>query len=90
MKKVLKNGNIRTYYICHRSLAPRSKVNLVKHSKSSGTNKTGKACPSTLTATTTLNGTILVVFFPIHLGHDCKLGRMRINKEDRQKIAGNY
>ena len=77
-----------TYVIVHQLLE--LKVNLVKHSKNSGTNKTGRACPSTLTATTTLEGTILVVFYPIHLGHDCKLGRMRINKEDRQKIAGNY
>lgn len=52
-----------------------------------GTNKIGRACPSTLTVTFN-DEKVSVVLYPIHIGHSQEIGRLKINETDRHKIAG--
>ncbi|KAJ8911923.1 hypothetical protein NQ315_016264 [Exocentrus adspersus] len=74
--------------MCHRSLAPRFVENPQRSSKSIGTNKIYKACPSTLVVTHNSEGDVSVIFYPTHIGHSQELGRLRINEDDKHKIAG--
>ncbi|XP_050517553.1 uncharacterized protein LOC126892122 [Diabrotica virgifera virgifera] len=85
-EKKLKEG-VRTYYICHRSQAPRITETPKRNAKSMGTNKIGRTCPSTMIVTSNQE-CISVVFFPVHVGHCNELGRLRIDETDRIKIAG--
>lgn len=51
--KTLKTGKKVDYFICHRSYSKRSAENKAskRRCKNIGTNKIGRACPSTLTVT---------------------------------------
>ena len=52
-----------------------------------GSNKTGDAYPSTMIVSI-CSEKVHVEFYPTHIGHRCHIGRMRLNDEERNKIAG--
>ncbi|KAL1502264.1 hypothetical protein ABEB36_007430 [Hypothenemus hampei] len=85
-KKKLKNRVV-TYYECHRSLGSRLIENAKRHIKSTGTNKINRACPSTLTVTFN-SEKVSVVFYSRHIGHAKEIGRLRLNQDERHRIAG--
>ena len=45
-------------------------------------------CPYRLRTTEKPDGTIKAVFHTTHFGHDDMLGKTRLSKTDREKVAG--
>lgn len=76
------------YFHCHRSYDPTHKPKATGRKKHLGTNKFGRACPSTMLATVMPDGTVLVEVWPMHVGHSKEIGRLFLAAEDRKKIAG--
>lgn len=86
--KQRKDG-LRYYFVCHRSYDKDQRATKnVRESKSQGTNKIGKACPSTITATDSKENGVIAVYCEVHVGHIAELGRQRIPRCDRQELAG--
>lgn len=79
----------RYYYSCHRSYGARLSNSTRRSFKSMGSNKIGRACPSTMVVTVQ-SGRVAVEFYPTHIGHGYDIGRMKLNNEDRNKIAGIF
>lgn len=87
-------GVVRTYYYCHRSVIGHdsrlvSKKDRQRLIKSIGSNKINATCPSTMTVTKSHNS-INVKYYSTHVGHDLKICRKVIPKEDKDLIAGEY
>ncbi|KAB0790536.1 hypothetical protein PPYR_15062, partial [Photinus pyralis] len=84
-EKKLKNG-LRQYLNCHRSFNFSMKQSRKRSIKHIGSNKIGFACPSRMVVTKTFQK-ILVTFYPNHCGHECEMGRLRLQQNDRSTLA---
>ncbi|KAH1013211.1 hypothetical protein HUJ05_012234 [Dendroctonus ponderosae] len=85
--RTLKSGAVRAIYICHRSYAPREKNSQwKKRFRNLDSNKINKACPSILVVTKTPHK-LLVLWYPVHIGHSNELGQLSIPSIDKQQIA---
>ncbi|XP_050065717.1 uncharacterized protein LOC126554715, partial [Aphis gossypii] len=85
----LRDGNLRNYYYCHRSYNYRSQGNDIRHVKSMGSNKIGKACPAMLKVTiSNSDKTVFTQFWKTHCGHVEEIGRIRLDHMTRTLIAG--
>lgn len=80
----------RRYYVCHRSGDSKLRGTGKRRLKSLGSNKFGRACPSTMSVTTQPDGTVDVDVWTTHVGHEHEMGRVYLSAEDRKKIAGTH
>lgn len=87
----LANGNIRKHLYFHHSWNYRKTGKYERMTKSMGSKKMNRACPSKIEITNSeVKGvlTINVKFWKTHCGHAQDIGRVRLDKETRIMIAG--
>lgn len=90
----MKNGINRIFFNCHRSYSFTSKGKNIRATKSLGSNKIGRACPSRLEVTMNENSdqvkepAVSVKYWKTHCGHSLEVERISLNKDIRLKIAG--
>lgn len=91
-KKVLKNGVNKIFFNCHRSYDYKKKGNNIRATKSMGSNKIGKACPSRIEFTIIKDenekSMLLIKYWKTHCGHTQQIRRLPLNKDAKLKIAG--
>lgn len=58
--------------------------------KYKGTQKIKGCCPAEIIVEKCINGTVEVVYFSTHIGHENQLAHFRLSREDRKKLAGTH
>lgn len=77
------------YLLCHRSfLRMKYKRKTEFKEKNAGSIKVEKSCPAMMKVVL-INNTVEVEFCSTHVGHECDIGRLHLNIEERNLLAGN-
>ncbi|GBM14085.1 hypothetical protein AVEN_100137-1 [Araneus ventricosus] len=90
-ERVLRSGEAKSHYICHRSGVHKSESKGQRRLKKGGSNKIGTTCPSILEVSRSLaDGSVKVVFWNTHIGHDADPVHLPIHKTKSTKKLGIY
>uniref|UniRef100_A0A1B6DAF6 Uncharacterized protein n=1 Tax=Clastoptera arizonana TaxID=38151 RepID=A0A1B6DAF6_9HEMI len=81
-----KNHCVVSYFNCFRDGFYNSAAKK-RHSKVLGSNKINGFCPASINAHISASGKVEVKYCKTHIGHTNELGRLRLSKSERNKIA---
>ncbi|CAL1285034.1 unnamed protein product [Larinioides sclopetarius] len=85
-ERVLRSGEAKSHYICHRSGVHKSESKGQRKLKKGGSNKIGTTCPSILEVSRSVaDGSVKVVFWKTHIGHDADTIHLPIHKTKSTK-----
>ncbi|XP_035214273.1 D-ribitol-5-phosphate cytidylyltransferase-like isoform X2 [Stegodyphus dumicola] len=85
-EKMLRKGEAKSHYICHRSGVFRSESKGHRKLKKIGSNKIGTTCPSIMEVSRSLSdGKVKIVFWKTHFGHEADIQRTPISKKFRPR-----
>lgn len=90
-ESILRKGEAKTHFICHRSGVFRSESTGQRRMKRTGSNKIGTTCPSIMEVSRSLSdGTVHIVFWKTHIGHEADVTRTPVPKKTHLKYSSVY